>query len=265
MAAGRRWRGPPRPKFRNVALPGANCGRTATALVRLQRSRCQYCGPMVSPAPLRVLVVDDDERFRDLLTSLLAPAEDVQVVGRAASGEQAITRAAELHPDVVLMDLQMPGMGGVAATGEIVRADPRANVLVLTVMADVATIVSALRAGARGYLLKGVGPGVLAEHVRATAAGGGALAPAVARVLVESVALSLGGRGRPYDSLPPPTTGELDVLKCLAAGMDTARTAKELNVAHGTVKARLLSLARRWNVTGRVQILMAATRAGYVS
>lgn len=219
-----------------------------------------------SASPLRVLIVDDEAPFRRLLSAFLATADDIDVVGEAVDGHEAITRCAELQPDVVLMDIQMPGCGGVEATTLITRAQPEVCVLALTVMGDAATIVAMLRAGARGYLMKDTTPAQLAEHVRAVAHGGGALSPAVAAALISDV-VARPARPSPVVEAAPDelTPGELEVVQQLALGKSNAEIASSIFVSQGTVKARLLSMSRKWQVSGRARILIAAAEKGLLT
>ena len=213
---------------------------------------------------LRVLLVDDEEPIRTLLTTYLGGQDGVRVVGTAAGGEEGVAAYAELRPDVVLMDLRMPGMNGVEATARIVELDPDACVLALTVMADPESIARMLHAGARGYLLKGTPPEDLPAHVRTVTNGGGVLSPQVAAALISQVRSGSGTGFRPDPPEAAPTGGERDVLTHLARGESNEAIATALAISTGTVKARLLAMSRRWGVSGRAQILRHARRQGYL-
>ncbi|WP_168583340.1 response regulator transcription factor [Gephyromycinifex aptenodytis] len=213
-------------------------------------------------APVRVLVVDDDDEFRFLLVKFLDLADDLEVVGEVSAGAHVVPACEELRPEVVLMDIHMPDVDGIEATTRLTKTHPEIVVLALTVMADPATIARMLRAGARGYLLKSTNPSELAAHVRAVRAGGGALSPSVAAALINDV------RRRPAPSaatsLPRPSEAEQQVLDGLARGLTNARMAEELSISTSAVKARLESLSRKWEISGRTRLLMAGVQSGYV-
>ena len=213
-------------------------------------------------APVRVLIVDDDDEFRFLLVKFLDLADDLEVVGEVSAGAEVARACEELRPEVVLMDIHMPEVDGVEATTRLTKAHPEIAVLALTFLADPATIARMLRAGARGYLLKSTNPSELAAHVRAVRAGGGALSPSVAAALIDDV------RRRPdptaATSLPRPSEAEQQVLDGVARGLTNARIAEELSISASAVKARLESLSRRWQISGRTRLLMAGVQAGYV-
>jgi len=214
-------------------------------------------------APVRVLIVDDDDEFRFLLVKFLDLADDLEVVGDVSAGADVVEACEELRPEVVLMDIHMPDVDGIEATTRLTKAHPEIVVLALTVMADPATVARMLRAGARGYLLKSTNPSELAAHVRAVRAGGGALSPSVAAALIDDL------RRRPEPSaatsLPPPSAAEQQVLDGLARGLTNARMAEDLGISPSAVKARLESLSRKWEISGRTRLLMAGVQAGYVT
>ena len=200
----------------------------------------------------RVLVVDDHAVVRDGLVELLDGVEGLEVVGQAADGEAAIDAARTLQPDVVLMDLEMPGTDGVQATRRITAAGGRAHVVVLTSFSDQQRILDALDAGAAGYLLKDAEPEDLVDGIRAAANGDAPMAqPAVNAVVA---ARSRASR------LPDLSERERQVLVLLAQGRPNKAIARELQIAEKTVKAHLTSVFRRIGVTDRVQAALWAQR-----
>jgi DNA-binding NarL/FixJ family response regulator len=199
---------------------------------------------------IRVLVVDDHAVVREGLVELLHGVEGLEVVGVASGGEEAIEAARTRSPDVVLMDLEMPGTDGVQATRRIRAADPGPQVVVLTSFSDQHRILAALDAGARGYLLKDAGPEELVDGIRAAAGGDAPLAqPAVNAI----VAARAGGGGEPDLS-----ERERDVLGLLARGRSNKAIARELAISEKTVKAHLTSAFRRIGATNRVEAALWA-------
>lgn len=185
---------------------------------------------------VRVLVVDDDPLFRDSLVALLGRPADLEVVGSARDGQEAVRRAVALAPDVVLMDLDLPGTSGVEATRRVVAAAPDSAVLVLTVTDDDGDVAAALRAGARGYLAKGAPHHELLAGVRGVAAGGVVLGRQVAQQLL----LSSGGAAAGELS-----RREAEVLALLAQGLTVAQVARDLRVPNATVQRCLSGLLER--------------------
>ena len=201
---------------------------------------------------IRVLVVDDHAIVRTGLSQLLGTADDIELVGAAGDGAEAVAMAAELRPDVVLMDLSMPGTDGIAATGQIVAADPGVHVLVLTSFSDQARILDALQAGAEGYLLKHSEPEVILAGVREIVAGGSPLDPKAARVL-------LTNRRSPGPETKL-TDREQEVLDMVGAGLPNKTIARRLGISERTVKAHLTNVYQRLGVTDRTQAALWAQR-----
>jgi len=202
---------------------------------------------------IRVLVVDDHPVFRDGLAGLLATLDDVARVDVADSGEQALALAAGSVPDVVVMDLTMPGMSGVEATRRLVDAHPGIAVLALTMVDDDETVLAALRAGARGYVLKGATGTEIAGAMRTAAAGGAVFGPGIAaRVL----ALTTGRhRQAPEDGL---TDRERDVLALVADGASNAQIARSLGLSLKTVQNYVSRILDKLQVTDRTQAALRA-------
>lgn len=209
----------------------------------------------------RVLVVDDHELFRQGLVTLLEE-RGVAVVGQAGLAEIGVERACELLPDVVLMDLSMPGMSGLEATQRLATAAPLVRVLVLTVAADDLHVMNALLAGAWGYLLKDAPIDRIIEGIEAAARGQFILSPGIAGHLVKRVldppagASSLSGAGL--------TPRELEVLGLVARGMDNPDIAKTLYLSQHTVKNHVSSILVKLQVENRIQAAVRAVRGGLV-
>jgi len=208
------------------------------------------------PGAIRVLLVDDHALLRAGMARLLDLADDVTVVGSAGSGSQALEIAAALHPDVVLMDLSMPGMSGVEATRRLLRARPETAVVVLTSFADPDLVVDALDAGAVGYLLKDAEPDGLVGAVRSAARGESPLDPRAARIV-----LTARSRPAPASVL---SGREKEVLVLVAGGMANKQIARSLGIAERTVKAHLTSIFNQIGVADRTSAALWAHRRGLV-
>ena len=198
---------------------------------------------------IRLILVDDHPVVRHGIRGMLEAEPDLTVVGEASSGPEGVALAAELRPDIVLMDLRMPGGDGVEATARIVATVPGARVIVLTTYESDRDILHAIEAGAGGYLLKDASPAELAEGVRAAARGETVLAPSVASTLVRQVR-----------SPAPPTLSarEAEVLRLVARGLTNADIGRELYIAEATVKTHLLRAFAKLDVADRTA---AVTRA----
>ena len=203
---------------------------------------------------IRVLLADDHDVVRRGLTALLDGASGFAVVGAASDGEEAVALAAAHEPDVVLMDLSMPGVDGIEATRRLTAAQPDARVVVLTSFSDRERILDALDAGAVGYLLKDAEPDELLRGIEAAARGESPLAPKAARAVLTARAES-----RPTTEL---TTREQEVLALLAEGLANKQIARRLGIAEKTVKAHLTSVFQRIGVTDRTQAALWAHRQG---
>jgi DNA-binding NarL/FixJ family response regulator len=210
---------------------------------------------------LRLLLVDDHDLFRTGLRRLLQ--EEGFHVADAPSGEEAIRLCRLFRPDVVVMDMNMPGMSGIEATAMIVTEHPRVAVLMLTVAADDDGVLDAIRAGASGYLLKDARLPEIIAGVRAAAAGDSVLAPKVAGALIHSVR---SGSARPAapDLAALLSTREREVLALLASGLDNAAIAQRLHVSPSTIKNHVSSLLEKLGVDNRVQAAAIAIRHGLV-
>jgi DNA-binding NarL/FixJ family response regulator len=215
----------------------------------------------VTDRPLRVLVVDDQQLVREGLTALLDLTEGVEVLGSAADGEQALVLIAGLRPDVVLMDLRMPVLDGIAATARIRDEFPSIAVVVLTTYADDESIAGALAAGARGYLTKDAGRTEIALALRAAAAGHAMFDPAVAGRLAD--AMSRPPAPPPPDRLPDGLTQrEAEVLAHLARGRTNAEIAATLFVAETTIKTHINNAFAKIGARNRTEAARYATHHG---
>jgi DNA-binding NarL/FixJ family response regulator len=210
---------------------------------------------------VRVLIVDDQALFREALATLLEVQPEIEVVGEAADGEQAIRLCAELRPDVALMDLRMPVLDGIAATTRLRAEQPGVRVLALTTFDDDEDVFAALRAGAVGYLLKDVSSTRLVEALVAAQRGESVLQPSVAAKLVARVA-QLPAEPRPQPLATPLSERELEVVRLLADGHSNREIAKKLFLAEGTVKNLVTSVLSKLQVRDRTQAALRARELG---
>ena len=213
---------------------------------------------------IRVLLVDDHAIVRGGLTALLATTDDIRVVGEASDGAEAVRLAESLRPDVVLMDLSMPGSDGVQATRDVLARRADTHVLVLTSFGEQRWIVEALEAGAEGYLLKHSEPEVILAGIREVMAGGSPLDPKAARPLITSRRRAGTGRrpgaDRTSRTASPLTERESEVLAMVAEGLPNKTIARRLGITERTVKAHLTSIFQRLGVTDRTQAALWAQR-----
>jgi DNA-binding NarL/FixJ family response regulator len=216
---------------------------------------------------IRVLLADDHRLFREGVASLLERAEDVELVGEAASGEEAVNLADELLADVVLMDLKMPGMGGIEATRAIVGRNPHVGVIVVTMFEDEESVFAALKAGARGYVLKDADRGMLLRAIRAVAQGEALLAAPIARRALEQFAQPPLVTPRPemhpalFDELTP---REMEVLRLIAQGLRNREIAAKLVISEKTVGNHISNIFIKLQVNDRSQAIVRALRGGLV-
>ena len=208
---------------------------------------------------ISVLIVDDHAVVRQGVRAFLDTQSDVSVVGEAASGEEAVRLAAEYAPDVVLMDLVMPGMDGVEATRQVKRVSPRTQIIVLTSYHDDEHIFPAIRAGAISYLLKDVAPDVLVDAVRKAARGEAVLHPRVAaRVIRELSALP----DEPLSPFAELSERELEVLRLIAEGLSNAEIAERLVISEKTVKSHVSNILSKLHLADRTQAAVYAWKKG---
>jgi DNA-binding NarL/FixJ family response regulator len=211
---------------------------------------------------VRIVLADDQALVRAGFRSILDAREDLAVVAEAADGEQAIAAVAEHRPDVVLMDIRMPVMDGIAATGRIVADGGSARVIMLTTFDLDELVVAALRAGASGFLLKDAQAGELVYAVRVVAGGDALLAPAVTRRLLDRFAAAPAVSADAAKVLDELTPRELEVLRLVAAALSNAEIAKCLVISDVTVKAHVSAILRKLDVRDRVQAVVLAYDLG---
>ena len=213
---------------------------------------------------VRVLLVDDQALFREALAVLLSVADGVEVVGEAANGAEALARSAELRPDVVLMDIRMPVLDGIAATRRLRVEQPDVQVLALTTFDDDAEVFAALRAGAVGYLLKDVSSARLVEAVHAAARGESVLQPSVAAKVVARIASLPDEPAAPAAQplVTPLSERELAVVRLLAQGRSNREIAGELFLAEGTVKNHVTNVLTKLDARDRTQAALRARALG---
>ena len=215
--------------------------------------------------PVRVLVVDDQALFREALVMLLGARTEVTVVGEAGNGQQALELAAALEPDVVLMDLHMPVLDGIATTRRLRVEQPGVRVLALTTFDDDEDVFAALRAGALGYLLKDVSSERLVEALLSAARGESVLQPSVAaKVVARFAQLDDVPRARPQPLVVPLSDRELDVLRLLADGFSNREIAGSLFLAEGTVKNHVSNLLLKLDARDRTRAALKALQQGHL-
>ncbi|GAA1330963.1 response regulator [Pseudonocardia xinjiangensis] len=212
----------------------------------------------------RVLLADDQELVRAGFRMILETREDVEVVGEAADGDAAVRLVEQLNPDVVLMDVRMPGVDGIAATERIVASGTSSRVIILTTYDLDEPLYAALRAGASGFLLKDVRPVDLVEAVRVVARGDALLAPAVTRRLLDRFAEVLPRDDPRPERLTALTEREVDVLALVARAATNAEIAQRLVITEATVKTHVSSILRKLGVRDRVQAVVFAYDVGLV-
>ncbi|HUH97744.1 MAG TPA: response regulator transcription factor [Anaerolineales bacterium] len=212
-------------------------------------------------SPIRVLIADDHEIVRKGIRALLATKRDIQVVGEAGNGIEAVAQALNLHPDVVLMDLVMPNMDGIQATREITAKQPDTRILVLTSFAADDHVFPAIEAGALGYLLKDSGPQELLQAIRQVHQGEPSLEPAIARKLLAELS------SPPQKPLTrdPLTARELDILRLVAQGKSNKEIAGQLVIAEETVHAHVSNILSKLHLASRTQAALYALREGIAS
>jgi len=212
----------------------------------------------------RVLVVDDQALVRGGFRLILETQDDMDVVGEARDGREAIAMAAELRPDVVLMDVRMPELDGIEATRQILARRPTARILILTTFDADEHVYDAMKAGASGFLLKDVRPEDLAQAVRVVASGDALLAPPITRRLIEQYVRRPAPGSRARDELAALTQRELDVFKLVARGNSNGEIAAALFLSEATVKTHVTHILNKLTVRDRVQAVVLAYESGLV-
>jgi DNA-binding NarL/FixJ family response regulator len=207
----------------------------------------------------RLLVVDDHPAYRRGLELMLAGADDIAIVGEADTGDKALDQAAALTPDVILMDLRMPGLDGIEATRRLTRSGSTAAVVVLTMFQDDDSVFAAMRAGARGYLLKGAEQDEIVRAIRAVAAGEAIFGPEIAQRVIAHFTSGSGSTAAAFPSL---TDREREVLEMVAAGQGNAAIAHHLMISLKTVRNHVSNIFTKLQVSDRAQAIVKARDAG---
>ncbi len=210
--------------------------------------------------PLRVLIVDDHLLFRDGLRTLLTASPETEVVGEAGSGEEAMSLAARVQPDVIIMDLQMPGIGGIEATRHILHSSPHIGILVVTMFEDDHSVFAAMRAGARGYILKGATHVEMLRAVRVVGNGEAIFSPGVARRLMDFFStLQPGALPQVFPEL---SEREREILTLIAQGYKNADIATRLVLSPKTVRNHITNIFSKLQVVDRAQAILRAKEVG---
>ncbi len=213
----------------------------------------------MASAPIRVLIADDHPVFRGGLVALLGRMESVEVVGEASTGREAVRAASELAPDVVVMDIQMPELNGIEATREIVKSLPQVAILILTMFEDDDSVFAAMRAGARGYSLKGADHVEILRAIEALADGEAIFGPGVAKQVMRFFAGAASLSPQPFPDL---TEREREVLELVARGLSNPEITRRLVVSPKTVRNHVSNIFFKLQVADRAQAIVRAREAG---
>lgn len=213
--------------------------------------------------PIRVLIVDDDPMMLTALRAFVELATDLSVIGEARNGKVAVSQCRALHPDVVLMDMQMPILDGVAAIAQIHQAHPAIGLLALTTFSSERYVVPSLRAGASGYLVKDATPEEIADAIRRVHRGESVIDPQVLQHVVEAVAQSGEPRGVPSSAGTLTLSArEREVIECLAQGLSNREIARQMSLTESTVKSHIARISAKLGVRDRVQVVIRAHEWG---
>jgi DNA-binding NarL/FixJ family response regulator len=213
--------------------------------------------------PIRILIADDHPLFRDGLRALLESVSDMQVIGEAATGDEALTQAHVLQPEVILMDLKMPGMNGIEATRRILHTSPHIHILVVTMFEDDDSVFAAIRAGARGYLLKGAAQEETLRAIRAVSHGEAIFGPAIAERLMHYFGSTRPiAKSGPAQFFPELTEREYEILTLIAQRKSNADIAARLVLSPKTVRNHVSNILSKLQVADRTEAMHAAWTAG---
>lgn len=215
---------------------------------------------------ISVLICDDNAPFRHGLRALLETSAEIQVVAEVADGAEAVAVAVRTQPDVVLMDLTMPGVGGVQATRDVLAVCPHIGILVLSMVTDDDSVFAAMQAGARGYVLKGARKAEIIRAIRAVASGEAIFGAEIATRLISyfgvGVGVSVGPLGRDATTLPELTNRELQILELIAGQLTNGEIADRLSLSEKTIRNNVSAIFAKLRVATRAQAIIAARRAG---
>lgn len=214
---------------------------------------------------IKLMIADDHKLFREGIKALLAVTDDIEIVGEAEDGDAALKKSRELEPDVILMDINMPGLNGIRATEQILEKQPQMRIIMLTMLEDDASIFHAMRAGARGYLLKGADPQEVLNVIRAAAEGQALFGPAIATRLMNyfqelGTKPPLSPTATPFPEL---TERELEILRLIAQGLNNQEIAQKLVLSHKTVRNHITNIFSKLQVADRAQAIVRAREAGF--
>jgi DNA-binding NarL/FixJ family response regulator len=210
--------------------------------------------------PIRILIADDHTLFREGLVALFDSIDEVEVLGTFADGEQVIQAAEELQPDVILMDIQMPGVNGIEATRQIVQKSPHIGVIVVTMFEDDDSVFAAMRAGARGYVLKGADQQDILRAIQAVGRGEALFGPSIATRLMNFFNPPAPALREAYPEL---TEREREILDLIALGLSNGEIAERLTLSLKTVRNHVSNIYNKMQVTDRVQAALRAREAGF--
>ncbi|HUF00164.1 MAG TPA: response regulator transcription factor [Anaerolineales bacterium] len=213
---------------------------------------------------IKLMIADDHRLFREGIKALLALTDDIEIVGEAEDGESTLKRCEELQPDIILMDINMPGLNGIRATEQILQKQPETRIIMLTMLEDDASVFNAMRVGARGYLLKGADPQEVLSVIRAVAEGQALFGPAIATRLMNYFK-ELGSKPGSTETLtlfPDLTERELEILRLIAQGLNNQEIAQKFVLSPKTVRNHITNIFSKLQVADRAQAIVRAREAG---
>lgn len=213
---------------------------------------------------IKLMIADDHKLFREGLKALLSITDDIEIIGEAGDGESALEKCQQIQPDIILMDIHMPGINGIQVTQSILEQFPQTGVIMLTMLEDDASVFAAMRAGARGYLLKGADPSEVLSVIRAVAKGQALFGPAIA-VRLMNYFKELNSKPHPMQlgtPFPELTDRELEVLRLISQGHNNREIAQKLVLSPRTVRNHITSIFSKLQVADRAQAIVRARQAG---